>query len=87
MTEKNQRRVFQATSTLARLAGAVFTAALVFFLSFPLELELRALLAWDLALFSYLALLAIRMTAADAEDTRILAEQKETANAFILTLA
>jgi uncharacterized membrane protein len=87
MPETNQRLVFQWTATSVRLTAAVLMGMAVLGLSFPLEPDLRILLAYDLAISTYLAFLVVRMVNADGAATRDLAEKKETSNALVLTLA
>lgn len=66
-------------------AGMVGCGALA--LSSTMENDLRVLLAYDLAISTYLGMLAVRMANADGETTRDLAEKKETSNRVVLTLA
>lgn len=87
MMDANQRPLFQWTSTRVRLTAGALVGVATFELSFPLETDLRLLLAYDLALVTYLALFAVRMANADGAATRELAEKKETSNAAVLTLA
>ncbi len=70
-----------------RLIGAVLVGGAAFGLSFGLEPDLRVLLAYDLGILAYLALLAVRMASADGAATRDLAEKKETSSRVVLTLA
>ena len=87
MTDASRQILFQWTATRIRLTAAALVGMAVFELSFPLELDLRILLAYDLAISTYLAFLVVRMANADGAATRELAEKKETSNATVLALA
>ena len=87
MTDATQRTLFRWTATPVRLTAAALVGLAAYALSFPLETELRILLAYDLAMSTYLARLAVRMAHADAAATRELVENKETSNATVLTVA
>ncbi len=66
---------------------SAFIAAAAYLVSLSLESDLRLLLTYDLGIVAYLAMLAARMTCADSETTRLLAEEKETSNRLMLSLA
>ena len=69
--------MFQWTSTRIRLIAAGLVGIFVFGFSFMLETDLRILLAYDLAISTYLGILLVRIANADGETTRDLAESKE----------
>jgi uncharacterized membrane protein len=87
MTDATQRTVFRWTATTVRLTAAALVGLAAYVLSFPLEPDLRILIAYDLALTTHLASLAVRMAHADAAATSELVAQKEPSNATILALA
>lgn len=78
---------FRWTSPRVRLYAATLVGIAALGTTFALELDLRILLAYDLAISTYMALLVVRMASADGEATRDLAEKKETSNRLVLTLA
>lgn len=87
MTNLRQRASVRWTSTSIRLAVATAVGISVYGLTYRLEPDLRILLGYDLAMLTYLGFLVVRMTYADSEATRELAEKNETSNAAVLMLA
>src|SRR5262245_39043083 len=87
MPESNQRLVFQWTATKIRFVAASIVGCVAFVLAFALEIDTRILLAYDLAIATYLAFLIVRMSCADGAETGELAAKKETSNKAVLTLA
>lgn len=87
MPEAIQPPIFQWTSTKARLLSSSLLGIVTYGLAFSLESDLRLLVSYDLAIFTYLAGLAVRMSHADGEKTRELAEKKDASHVLIVTLA
>jgi len=87
MPNANQQLVFQWTAMRVRLIAAFLMGLAVFVLSDRLFPDLRFLLAYDLAVATYLALLVVRFIHADETATRDLAERKEKSYSALLALA
>ncbi|MFN0052075.1 MAG: DUF1345 domain-containing protein [Planctomycetales bacterium] len=87
MAAANQYRIFFWTAPRLRVSFAIASGVLGYLLSAPLEQEMRLLLGYDLSVAAYLGLMLARVYHADADDTRELAERKETSNVLILGLA
>lgn len=87
MRDTNQQKIFQWTKTSVRLMAAAFIGAVAYTVSAPLETDLQVLLAYDLAISTYIGFLVLQMVYADGAATRDLVETKETSNATVLTLA
>ena len=68
MTNKPRNLVFRFVDTKGRLAIASLIAIAVYVLTFPLGTGLRILLAYDLAVASFLALHAYRINRISAQD-------------------
>ena len=77
----------QWTSTRVRLIAGGLAGTIVYLLSFPLEFDLRVLLAYDLAIITYLTIFIVRMTNANGASTRDLAEKEDASNLAILIVA
>lgn len=87
MPESSESAIFQWTSAWGRLITSAFFGSAAYLGSLWLDFDLRLLITYDLAISAYLAMLFLRMSCADTETTRRLAEQKETSNRLMLTLA
>ena len=87
MPNANERLLFQLTAMQVRLVAALLVGIAAFVVSDRMVPELRYLLAYDLAIATYLVLLVVRISSADESATRDLAERKENSNAAVLTLA
>lgn len=70
-----------------RLAVSCLLGIAAYFGGFALEPDLRGLVAYILSIFAYLASFALRMTCADGEKTRELAERKDVSHVTILAVA
>lgn len=75
------------TDIRMRFVAAGFTGSVAYAVSFSLHTDLRIAIAYDLAIATYLLILVARMSCADGETTRDLAEKKESSNWAILMLA
>ena len=75
------------TSPRVRLFAAILIAIAILSLTWPFGNELRVLLAYDIGMATYIALIVVRMVLADAESTRMIAEKKEHQNLLVLVLA
>ena len=78
---------FRWTALRVRLIASILVGTSVYILSFLLEPETRIILAYDVAISTYLALLLVRMKCADEAATRYLSAQREASNAAVLTAA
>jgi uncharacterized membrane protein len=87
MPDATQQPVFRWTAARVRLIAAILIGSAIFALSFRLGIEMRLLLAYDLALSAYLTLQLVRMMHADEAATRELSEKIEASNAAVLTAA
>ena len=70
-----------------RLAIASLIALVVYLLTFPLETGLRISLAYDLAVASFLALHAYRISRITAQDMRDYYQDREPSNRFVVITA
>lgn len=87
MPDTNLRPLFRWSSPTWRLVFGALVGIAVYVATMPLVIDLRVLLAYDAALLTYLAILTRRISCADGETTRVLAELKDASNALILILA
>jgi len=87
MPNANERLLFQWTAMQVRLVAGLLVGIAALVASERLVPDLRYLLAYDLAIATYLVLLVVRISSADESATRELAERKENSNAAVLTLA
>lgn len=85
MTEN--QLIFRCTSAGIRLIVSGLLGLLALYFSFGAEGDLEILLTYDVAVGTYLVMQIIRIGCADADETRDLAEKKETTNRLILILA
>lgn len=76
MTAK-QKMIFRLTSPINRFLFTLTVAIFVYLITGEFYQELRFLLAYDLAILSYLSVLAVQMSKATAEDTFRLSQQQE----------
>jgi uncharacterized membrane protein len=76
MTAK-QKMIFRLTSPINRFLFTLTVAIFVYLITGEFYQELRFLLAYDLAILSYLSVLAVQMSNATAEDTFRLSQQQE----------
>jgi len=87
MPPTNEAPVFQWTTMNVRLAVSCLLGIAAYLGGFALEPDLRVLVSYNLAIFAYLATLAVRMTYSDGEKTRELAEKKDVSHGTILAVA
>lgn len=87
MTPSRQAALFRLTSTSVRLIVSGLVGFVVGAICWRLRPSFEILVTYDAAVLTYVAMLAARMAFADADKTRELAEERETSNAFVLTLA
>lgn len=78
---------FPWNSMQVRLIAPPLIAVVVFVISYKLESDMRLLLAYDLAISAYLALLVTGILNTDGQGTRDQAEKRESNNNLVLTLA
>jgi uncharacterized membrane protein len=76
MTAK-PKMIFRLTSPINRFLFTLTVAIFVYLITGEFYQELRFLLAYDLAILSYLSVLAVQMSKATAEDTFRLSQQQE----------
>jgi uncharacterized membrane protein len=76
MTAK-QKMIFRLTSPINQFLFTLTVAIFVYLITGEFYQELRFLLAYDLAILSYLSVLAVQMSKATAEDTFRLSQQQE----------
>jgi uncharacterized membrane protein len=69
--------IFRLTSPINRFLFTLTVAIFVYLITGEFYQELRFLLAYDLAILSYLSVLAVQMSKATAEDTFRLSQQQE----------
>jgi len=79
--------IFRCTSALNRLIASALLGLLALFLSYGAAGDLEILLTYNIAVGTYFGMLIARMAFADADETRDLAEKKETTNRLILITA
>jgi uncharacterized membrane protein len=77
MPEASRNLQYRLSELKARVTIAVLLAIGTYFLTFPLEVGLRILLAYDLSVATYLALLLYRVQIITAEDLKDLYEYLE----------
>ena len=87
MPNANERLLFQFTAMRMRLLAALLVGIAALVVSDRLAPDLRYLLAYDLAIATYLGFLVVRISSADESATRDLAERKENSNGAVLALA
>lgn len=87
MIDTNEQMVFRCTAARVRLVASLLLGGIVLFFSRGADGDLEILLTYDVAVGTYLGMLLVRMAHADPEETRDLAEEKETTNRLILLAA